>query len=136
MALACNIRIAADTDKFGQPEVNLGIIPGAGATQRLPRLIGWGRAKELIFTGRIIDAAEAERIGLVDRVVPAKRLEETVIQVAEAIISKSPLTIEIAKKVINRGICTDLGAGINFEAANCAFYFSTKDCREGINAYL
>jgi len=136
LALCCDIRIAADTAKFGQPEINLGIIPGGGATQRLPRLIGWGRAKELILTGRVIDAFEAERIGLVDRVVPAKQLEETVIQIAEAITSKSPLTIKIAKKTINKGIYTDLAAGLNFEAANFAFCFSTKDCQEGVNAYL
>lgn len=136
LAMACDIRIASENAKFGQPEVNVGIIPGAGGTQRLPRLVGWGRAKELIYTGRIIDAAEAERIGLADKVVPADKLEETVNQIAETIAGKSPLIIQIAKKTINKGMYTDLAAGLSYEKSNLALCFSTEDQVEGLTAFL
>lgn len=136
LAMACDIRIASDNARFGQPEISVGIIPGGGGTQRLPRLIGWGRAKELIYTGRIIDAVEAERIGLVDKVVPPDRLEEEVRQLAEAIISQSPLIIRLAKKVINRGMYTDLATGLACERANFALCFATEDHIEGMTAFL
>ena len=136
LALACDIRIASTNSKFGQLEINVGIIPGGGGTQRLPRLIGWGRAKELIFTGRIIDAEEAERIGLVDRVVPPERLEEEVKQIVQAISSKSPLIMKLAKKTINTGIYTDLAAGLACERENFTFCFTTEDQKEGISAFL
>ena len=136
LAMACDIRIASENARFGQPEINVGIIPGAGGTQRLPRLVGWGRAKELIYTGRIIDAAEAERIGLVDKMVPADKLEETVNQLAETIVSKSPLIVNIAKKTINRGMYTDLAAGLSYERSNIALCFSTEDQKEGAAAFL
>jgi len=136
LAMACDIRIASENARFGQPEINVGIIPGAGGTQRLPRLVGWGRAKELIYTGRIIDAAEAERIGLVDKMVPADKLEETVNQLAETIVGKSPLIVNIAKKTINRGMYTDLAAGLSYERSNLAFCFSTEDQKEGAAAFL
>jgi len=136
LAMACDIRIASEKARFGQPEINVGIIPGAGGTQRLPRLVGWGRAKELIYTGRIIDAAEAERIGLVDKMVPADKLEETVNQLAETIVGKSPLIVNIAKKTINRGMYTDLAAGLSYERSNLAFCFSTEDQKEGAAAFL
>lgn len=136
IAMCCDIRIASDNAKFGQPEINIGIIPGGGGTQRLPRLIGWGKAKEMIYTGRIIDAAEAERIGLVDRVVPQDRLEGEVRQLVETIASKSPLIISLAKKAINRGMYTDLAAGLACEVANFALCFATEDHLEGITAFL
>lgn len=136
LAMSCDIRIASENAKFGQPEINVGIIPGAGGTQRLPRLIGWGRAKELIYTGRLIDAAEAERFGLVDKVVPPDKLEEAVNQVAEAIVSKSPVIMSIAKKTINRGMYTDLAAGLSYEKTNLALCFSTDDQAEGAAAFL
>lgn len=136
LAMACDIRIASETAKFGQPEISIGIIPGAGGTQRLPRLIGWGRAKELIYTGRIIDAPEAERIGLVDKVVPPDKLEETVNQLAETIASKSPLIVRIAKKTINKGMYTDLAAGLSYEAMSFSLCFSTEDHSEGVMAFL
>jgi len=136
LAMACDIRIASENARFGQPEISVGIIPGAGGTQRLPRLVGWGRAKELIYTGRIIDAAEAERIGLVDKMVPADKLEETVNQLAETIVGKSPLIVNIAKKTINRGMYTDLAAGLSYERSNLAFCFSTEDQKEGAAAFL
>ena len=136
MAMACDIRIASENARFGQPEINVGIIPGAGGTQRLPRLVGWGRAKELIYTGRIIDAAEAERIGLVDKVMPMDKLGETVNQLAETIASKSPLIMSTAKKTINRGMYTDLAAGLSYERSNFAFCFSTENQKEGAAAFL
>ena len=136
LAMVCDIRIASENAKFGQPEINVGIIPGAGATQRLPRLIGWGKAKELIYTGRIIDAAEAERIGLVDKVVPQDKLEDTVNQLAETIASKSPVIVKIAKKTINKGMYTDLAAGLSYERTSFSLCFSTEDHMEGIMAFL
>ncbi len=136
LAMCCDIRIASDNAKFGQPEINIGLFPGAGGTQRLPRLIGWGKAKELIYTGKIIDAAEAERISLVDRVVPPEKLGEEVNQLAETIASKSPLIIKLAKKAINRGMYTDLAAGLAYEKANFALCFATEDRTEGVTAFL
>ena len=136
VALCCDIRIAAENARFGQPEINIGIIPGGGGTQRLARLIGWGRAKELIYTGRIIDAAEAERIGLVNKVVPQDKLEEEVKQLAENIANKSPLIMKLLKKAINAGMYTDLAAGLANEKANFALCFSTEDHAEGITAFL
>ncbi|MBI4285117.1 MAG: enoyl-CoA hydratase/isomerase family protein [Chloroflexi bacterium] len=136
LAMSCDIRIAASTARLGQPEINIGIFPGAGGTQRLPRLVGWGRAKEMIYTGRIIDAAEAERIGLVDKVVPPENLQEMVTQLAETIASKSPLILNLAKKSINQGMYTDLAAGLSYEKANFALCFATEDFREGTSAFL
>jgi enoyl-CoA hydratase len=136
LAMCCDIRIASENAKFGQPEINIGIFPGAGGTQRLPRLVGWGRAKELMYTGRIIDAAEAERIGLVDKVVPQERLETEVKQLAETIASKSPLIIKLVKKTINKGMYTDLAAGLAYEKANFALCFASEDRIEGVTAFL
>ena len=136
LAMACDIRIASENARFGQPEINIGIFPGGGGTQRLPRLVGWGRAKELIYTGRIIDAAEAERIGLADKVVPLDKLDEAVNELAETIASKSPLIISLIKKVINRGMYADLAAGLSCEKANFSLCFATKDHEEGIIAFL
>lgn len=136
LAMCCDIRIASENAKFGQLEINVGLFPGGGGTQRLPRLIGWGRAKELIYTGKIIDAAEAERLGLVDKVVPPERLEEEVNKLAKTIASKSPLIVKLAKKVINRGMYTDLAAGLAYEKANFALCFASEDHTEGITAFL
>ncbi len=136
LAMACDIRIASANARFGQPEINIGIIPGSGGTQRLPRLIGWGKAKELIYTGRIIDANEAERIGLVDRVVPQSKLEKTVNQLAETIASKSPLIIKLAKKAVNKGMYADLVSGLSYERDNFALCFATMDQKEGMAAFL
>ncbi|MFC2031784.1 enoyl-CoA hydratase/isomerase family protein [Chloroflexota bacterium] len=136
LAQGCDIRIASENAKLGQPEINLGIIVGGGGTQRLPKLVGWGRAKELIYTGRIIDADEAERIGLVDKVVPYDELEIEVNKLAETIASKSPLIIRLAKQVINRGMYTDLAAGLSFERAMFDLCFTTEDHAEGIDAFL
>jgi enoyl-CoA hydratase len=136
LAMCCDIRIASENAKFGQPEIKVGFIPGGGGTQRLPRLVGWGKAKELIYTGQIIDAVEAERIGLVEKVAPQDKLEEEVNQLAESIASKSPLIIKLAKKTINRGMYTDLAAGLNCERLTFALCFATEDRKEGINAFL
>jgi enoyl-CoA hydratase len=136
LALACDIRIASERAKFGFPEINVGIFPGGGATQRLPRLIGAGWAKELMYTGRMIDAAEALRIGFVNRVVPHDKLEETVNEIAEAIVSKSPIIIKYLKKAITRGMYTDLAAGLAFEKTQWALCFATEDHNEGIRAFL
>jgi len=136
LAMCCDIRIASENARFGQPEINIGIFPGAGGTQRLPRLIGWGRAKELIYTGRIIDAAEAERIGLVNKVVPQDKLEGTVNELAETIASKSPVIINLVKKTINRGMYTDLAAGLDYEKSNFSLCFTTEDQKEGATAFL
>jgi len=136
LAMACDIRIASENARFGQPEINVGIFPGGGGTQRLPRLVGWGRAKELIYTGRIIDAAEAERIGLVDRVVPQDKFEETVNQLAETIASKSPLIISLVKKTINKGMYSNLAAGLGYEKAMFSLCFASEDHTEGITAFL
>ncbi|MFH1382281.1 MAG: enoyl-CoA hydratase-related protein [Chloroflexota bacterium] len=136
LAMCCDIRVASEKAKFGQLEINVGIIPGGGGTVRLPRLVGWGRAKEMIYTGRIIDANEAGRIGLVDKVVPPDKLEEEVNQLATNIAKKSPLLIKLAKKTINKAMYTDLAAGLSYEKAMFSLCFSTEDNAEGINAFL
>ena len=136
LSMACDIRIASENAKFGQPEILIGVMPGGGGTQRLPRLIGWGRAKELLYTGEIIDAAEAERIGLVNKVVPKDKLEEIVNQLAETIASKSSLIISVIKKTVNRGMYTDLAAGLSYEKSNISLCFSTEDHTEGLTAFL
>ena len=136
LAMACDIRIASEKAKFGFPEINVGIFPGGGATVRLPRLIGAGRAKELMYTGKMIDAAEAERIGFLNRVVPHNKLEEAVNEIAEAIVSKSPIIIKYLKKAITRGLYTDLAAGLAFEKTQWALCFATEDHNEGIDAFL
>jgi enoyl-CoA hydratase len=136
VAMCCDIRVASANARFGHTEVNVGLFPGGGGTQRLARLVGWGKAKEMIYTGRIIDAAEAERIGLVDKVVPPESLETEVKQLAETIASKSPLIVGLAKKIINRGMYTDLVAGLSYEKANFALLFASEDHAEGIKAFL
>ena len=136
LAMACDIRIASEKAKFGFPEINVGIFPGGGATVRLPRLIGAGRAKELMYTGKMIDAAEAERIGFLNRVVPHDKLEGAVNETVEAIVSKSPIIIKYLKKAITRGLYTDLAAGLAFEKTQWALCFATEDHNEGIDAFL
>lgn len=136
LALACDIRIAAENAKFGQPEVNLGVIPGFGGTQRLPRLIGKGAACELLFTGDIIDAVEADRIGLVNRVVPADRLMAECRQMAEKIIAKGPIAIKLCKETVNHGLEMDLGRACQYEARQFGLCFGSTDQKEGMLAFL
>lgn len=136
IAMSCDIRIAADTAKFGQPEVGLGIIPGFGGTQRLPRLVGKGRAKELIFTAETIDANEAYRIGLVNKVVPKEELMDTCKKMAQRILKNGSLAITLAKQAINLGVEMDLNSGIQLESNQFGLTFSSQDQKEGMNAFL
>ena len=136
IALACDIRVLADTVKIGQPEVNLGLIPGFGGTQRLARLVGPGIAKELILTADAIDAAEALRIGLANKVVPADKLIETVTDMAKRIAAKGPTAIRLAKACVNLGQDTDLATGNSYEVEAFGVCFSTKEPAVGTSAFL
>ncbi len=136
LAMACDIRIASEKARFGQPEINLGIIPGAGGTQRLPRLVGLGMAKKLVLTGEIIDAHEALRIGLVDEVVEQDRLMERAKEVARKIVEKSPLAIKIAKRALNASMNMPLREGLKYELSLFAILFASEDAKEGMRAFL
>jgi len=136
LAMACDIRIAADTAKLGQPEINLGIIPGYGGTQRLPRLVGKGYAKWLILSGDMISAQEALRIGLVEMVVPAEELMTKARELAHRIARKAPLAVACAKTSINVGSETDLGTGCAYEASRFGLVCATEDRVEGTTAFL
>ena len=136
LALACDIRIASENAKFGLPEVSLGIFPGYGGTQRLPRLVGLGKAKELIFTGDLIDAQECLRIGLVEKVVPLAELLSTCKNLAAKIASRGPLAIKIAKKCINLSLDVDLKTGCDYEATQFGVICTSQDKLEGTSAFL
>ncbi len=136
IALACTFRLASEKAKMGQLEINLGIIPGAGGTQRLPRLIGKARAAELILMGKIIDAHEAYRIGLVNRIVPPDDLMDECHQWAATLSEKSPVAMEYALRAINQGIDVDLATGLNIENLSLGVCFSSKDSKEGLSAFL
>ena len=136
LAMACDIRIASERAKFGQPEVNLGIIPGFGGTQRLHRLVGKGMAKLLIMTGDIIDAQEANRIGLVEKVVAPEHLMEAANALAAKIISKAPLAVASAKTTIDVGYNMNVSSASTLEIEAFAELFGTQDKREGIGAFL
>lgn len=136
IAIACDIRVLADTVKIGQPEVNLGLIPGFGGTQRLARLVGPGIAKELIFTADAIDAAEAYRIGLANKVVPADKLIETVAAMAKKIAAKGPTAVKLAKACINLGQDSDLATGNSYEIEAFGICFSSQEPAEGTKAFL
>jgi enoyl-CoA hydratase len=136
LALACHIRIAADNARFGQPEVKLGLIPGYGGTQRLPRLIGLSRALELLLSGDVIDAREAERIGLVNRVVEASELIPHCRQLAERILKNAPLAVGLALQAAKDGIEVPLFQGLVLEASAFALSCGTEDMKEGTNAFI
>lgn len=136
LSMACDIRIATKKSKFGQPETNLGIIPGAGGTQRLQRLVGIGKAKELIFTGDIITAEEAHNIGLVQKIVEDGMVLEAAREMAKKIMVKGPVAVTLAKMAINVGANTDLQSALYFERYAQAIAFSTEDKEEGIQAFL
>jgi enoyl-CoA hydratase len=136
LAMACDILVAADTAKFGQPEVNLGIIPGYGGTQRLPRLVGRNLAKELVLTGDMITAQRAYEIGLVNRVVPAADLMNAARETAGKILAKGPVAVRAAKATMNRGLDMDLWNGCALEANSFAVGFSSSDRVEGMTAFL
>jgi enoyl-CoA hydratase len=136
VAIACDIRIASEKAKLGQPEINLGIIPGSGGTQRLPRLIGSSRAKRLIFTGELVDAKTALEIGLVDKVVPHDQLIDEAKRMALSIASKPKVALALAKSAINRGLGLDLRTGLDYEIECFAQCFATSDQKEGMKAFL
>jgi enoyl-CoA hydratase len=136
LAMACDIRIAADTAKFGQPEINLGLIPGWGGTQRLTRLAGPGMSKLLNLTGDLIDAQEALRIGLVERVVPAADLIGSALALAQQIASKAPLAVAAIKQAVNRGMDMALPDACMYEAALFGDICATADAKEGTSAFL
>jgi enoyl-CoA hydratase len=136
LAMQCDLIIAADTAKFGQPEIKLGIIPGIGGTQRLTRAVGKAKAMDLILTGRMMDAQEAERSGLVARVVPAANLIEETMKVADTIGSMSLPSVLAAKESVNRAFETSLAEGIRFERRIFHSLFATNDQGEGMNAFI
>ncbi len=136
LALSCDLRIAAAHAKFGQPEVGLGIIPGAGATQRLPRIVGLGRAKHLILTGDAIDAQRALDWGLVSAVVPAAELMTHALALAEKVLTRGPLAIRLAKLALNASARVDLDSGLLFETLAQAICFDSRDKQEGTSAFL
>jgi len=136
LAMSCDIRIAAENAVFGQPEVNLGIIPGYGGTQRLPRLVGEGKAKEMIFADERINAAEALRIGLVERVVPKGQALEEARKLMKKILAKGPVAIRMAKKAIHEGLGLSLRGGLDLEAYCQKTCFETSDKDEGATAFL
>jgi enoyl-CoA hydratase len=135
VALACDVRIAAENATFGFPEVGLGILPGMGGTQRLPRLVGPALAKELIFTGRRIGAEEAREIGLVNRVVGQGEALDAAMELAAEISANGPLAVRHAKAATNRALDVDLVSGLEYEADQFALLFATEDAREGMNAF-
>lgn len=136
LALACDIRIASAKAKFAQPETGLGIIPGFSGTQRLPRVIGLGKAKELIYTGDVIDGVEAFRIGLVDRLTEPEELLPEAMNLARRIASRAPLALKYAKEAINRGVETDMDTGIGIENALFGLCFATEEQKKAMKAFL
>jgi enoyl-CoA hydratase len=136
VAIACDIRVAAENATFGFPEVGLGILPGMGGTQRLPRLIGPALAKELIFTGRRIGSEEALRIGLVNRVVPQGEALDAAREIAAEISANGPLAVRYAKTAANKATDVDLISGLEYEADQFALLFATEDAREGMGAFV
>jgi enoyl-CoA hydratase len=136
LALACDIRVAADSAKFGQPELGLGIIPGAGATQRLPRIVGMGWAKHLVLTGEIIDAKQALEIGLVTAVMPGSQLQVRARELAKKILRQGPLAARLAKLSLNASARVDLDSGLLIETLAQAICYSSEDKQEGTSAFL
>jgi enoyl-CoA hydratase len=136
LSMCCDLRIASEKAKFGQPEINLGLIPGAGGTQRLPRLIGAAKAKEMIFMGDQIDAATALILGLVNKVVPPDKVMEEATEWAKKLAGKSAPVLAAAKMSINNGLETDLASGLSMEIKCNAVCFSTYDRKEGMDAFL
>ncbi|MGB6066180.1 MAG: enoyl-CoA hydratase-related protein [Desulfomonilaceae bacterium] len=136
LALACTLRVAATSAKLGLPEVKLGIIPGTGGTQRLPRLIGKGRAAKMILTGEVISAAEALKIGLVEQVTPDGESVQGAEELARRIMANAPIAVEMAKDSIEIGLDLPLEQAVQYSQKNCVICFSTEDMREGTSAFL
>jgi enoyl-CoA hydratase len=134
--MACTIRIAAESAKFGQPEVRLGVMPGYGGTQRMPRLIGRGRALKLILSGEVIDASEAYRIGLVDELEPDTHVIERAETVLKKIMANAPLSVRYALEAVNKGFETSVAEGLLLEASLFAICTSTDDKKEGTSAFM
>jgi enoyl-CoA hydratase len=136
LALACDFRIAADSAKLGQPEINLALIPGGGGTQRLPRLVGTGQALRLVLSGELIDAEEARRIGLVELVVPAADLRDRTMEIAMKMAARSPVALRLAKQAVRAAAETPLAAGLALETELFVTAFASDDRREGVTAFL
>lgn len=136
LAMACDIRIASTNAKLGLPELNLSIIPSAGGTQRLARIVGKGKALEMILTGKMISAEEAKQFGLVSEAVAPEQLQETVEQYAEQILSKGPLAVKLAKLAVNMGYDSDMKTGLILEKLSQAILFNSEDKDEGTHAFL
>ena len=136
LAMACDIRIASEDARFGQPEINLGMVPGGGATQRLPRLVGLGKALYMMFTGAIIDSSEALRFGLVDLVVPHKQLKARAMTLAQMLATKSPMALAMIKEAARASQRAPLDDGIRHEQSLASVIFSSKDMQEGLAAFL
>lgn len=136
LAIACDIRLASDKAKLGQPEVNLGVMPGFGGTQRLPRIVGLSKSLQLILTGDMVSAQEAHRIGLVDEVYPSAELMTKARQMAETIASRGPLAVRLSKECIHRAFDVNLSSGCDMEKANFALTCASEDKTEGTRAFL
>jgi len=136
LAMACDFRIASENARLGQPEINIGLVPGWGGTQRLPRFVGKALAKEMIFTGRMIDAKIAEQHGLVNKVVPAAQLKSAVQELATELLNKPPVAIKVAKQLINNSTETNLRIGLTHESEAFGILGSTEDFKEGTTAFL
>ena len=136
LAMACDIRIASERAKLGQPEINLGLLPGGGGTQRLPRLVGMGAALKLLYTGDFIRADEALRIGLVDEVIPAGDVAARAKELAEAIAAKSPVALRLIKQAVRTSLRTPLDEGLSQEVSLFALAFASEDMKEGVDAFL
>ena len=136
LAMACDIIIASENALFGQPEINIGNIPGAGGTQILPRLVGEKKAKELIFTGSFIPAQEALALGMINKVVPQEKLRETVMEMANAMLRHSPIILKLCKMAVNKSLDVPLTVGMDYERDLFAICFGTEDQKEGARAFL
>jgi enoyl-CoA hydratase len=136
LSLTCDFRIVAEKAKFGQPEINLGLIPGAGGTQRLPRLIGTSKAKEMIFLGEMVDASTAEKLGLANKVVPQELLMAEAEEMANKLAAKPAVALKLAKQAINSGVNMDLTSALKFEVQAFVTVYASDDCKEGTNAFL
>lgn len=136
LVLVCDLVLASETAMFGVPEVKVGMIPAGGATQRLPRLIGMTRAKELIYTGDVIDAQEAYRLGLVNKIVPGDRLMSEALCLADKIANNPPLALRLAKEAVNTGMQLDLGSALDYETVCAALVAGSEDRKEGFHAFL
>jgi len=136
LAMACDLRIASENARLGQPEINIGLIPGWGGTQRLPRFVGKSLAKEMIFTGRMIDAKTAEQHGLVNKVVPGDQLKSAVEEIATELVNKPPVAIKLAKELINNSTEASLRIGLTNESEAFGLVGSTEDYKEGTTAFL